>query len=562
MRLLAWISLASLFGTALAQEIPKLDVVITGGRIVDGSGNPWYRADVGIREGRIVALGRLAEVESNQRIDAADRVVAPGFIDLMGQQTLVYVQDRVAAECRLRQGITTHVSGEGWSHAPQNERTQPSVEVAGRKVHWRTFAEYFRILEEAGLPLNVAHNVGAGQVRAVVMGRDDRRPTAGELRSMEELVDQAMRDGAGGLSTALIYTPGAFAQTEELIALARIAGRHGGVYSTHLRNESGQLLASIDEAIRIGREAEIAVHIYHLKAAGRENWPLMARAIERIDEARRRGIQVTADIYPYIRNGIGLAAFIPPWHYARGADAFLASLSDPAVRRKVRDEMELPVAAWENWYRHIGGDWDKALIYEIGRHPNPEIVGLSVAEAARRMGRDSWELFFELVQATGVGVAPESMDEEQKRIALRAPWTMIETDTQPINPATAKSTHPRAFGTFPRVLAKYVREENVLTLEDAVRRMTSLPATLLRMEDRGRIAPGMAADVVVFDPQKIQDKSTFANPLVYAEGVDYLLVNGTVVIDDGKTTGALPGQVLRHRAARLVETGGTSRPRR
>jgi N-acyl-D-amino-acid deacylase len=521
------------------------DVLIQNARIVDGAGNPWYRGDVAIRDGRIARVGPRVEGPATRIIDAEDRVVTPGFIDLMGQSTLVLVQDRVTAESRLRQGITTTFSGEGWSHAPQNERTQPDpVELDGREVTWTTFDEYFRLLEEEGVALNVVHNVGATQIRRMILGEEDVQPSPEQMEEMLALVEEAMEDGAVGLSTSLIYPPAIYAPTEEIIHMARVAAGYGGVYYSHIRNESGLLLEALDEAFRIGREAGIPVHIYHLKAAGEENWPLMAEAIARIDEARASGMDVTADIYPYIRNGIGLRSFLPPGYFAEGEEAFRERLYDPDLRARLREEVET-TSDWENWYRHVGSDWDRVLITGAGSHSDPAITGLSVSEAAAAAGADTWDMFFDLVQAGGVSVAPESMNEEQKHQALRAPWVMIDTDTQPINPATVSSTHPRAFGAFPRVIARYVRQDSVLTLEEAVKRMTSLPANRLGLHDRGLIAPGLAADLVVFDPERITDRATFTDPLQYSEGVDYLFVNGELVIDGEELTDALPGQVLR-----------------
>jgi N-acyl-D-amino-acid deacylase len=521
------------------------DLVIQNARVVDGAGNPWYRASIGIRDGQIAEIGIIENTGAARIIDARDRVVTPGFIDLMGQSTFVLVQDRVTAESRLRQGITTTFSGEGWSHAPQNSRTQPRpLELEGREVSWQTFDEYFRLLEREGVALNVVHNVGATQIRRMVLGDEDVQATPEQMQEMLDLVEQAMRDGAVGLSTSLIYPPAIYAPTEEIIEMARVAGRYGGVYYSHIRNESGQLLEALEEAFRIGREGEIPVHIYHLKAAGEENWPLMAEAIALIDRARAEGMDVTADIYPYIRNGIGLRSFLPPRYFAEGEAAFLERLSDPGLRARLRQEVET-TSDWENWFRHVGFDWDRVLITGAGNHADAGITGLSVAEAAAREGKEVWDMFFDLVQAGGVGVAPESMNEEQKHQALRAPWVMIDTDTQPINPATVTSTHPRAFGAFPRVIAKYVREDGVLTLEEAVKRMTSLPANRLGLHDRGLIAPGMAADLVIFDPDRLTDRATFTDPLQYSEGVDYLMVNGVLVIDEEQLTGALPGAVIR-----------------
>lgn len=543
------LALPALVVAGRTAEPDALDLAIVNARIVDGAGNPWFRGSVGLRGGRIVEVRPGAPLAAPRVIDAADRVVAPGFIDLMGQSTLIYIQDRGAAESRLRQGITTHHHGEGGSHAPLNRRLQPrDLAIDGRNFRWSTYAEYFKILEDFGLPLNVVHNVGAAQVRQLVIGDVNRPPTAAELAEMERHVDQAMRDGAVGLSTSLIYPPGIYASTDELVALARVAARHGGVYFSHIRNESGGLLAAIDEALHIGRAGGLPVHIYHLKAAGRAHWPLVPRAIEKIDAARRAGLDVTADVYPYIRNGLNLGAFLPPWHYDAGRAKFLTALADPALRRRVRAEVEAPESNWENWFHHVGRDWDKVLITGAGDFPEKRIAGLSVAQAAKLLNRDVWDFAFDLIQyerTRGASVAPESMDEGQKHQILRAPWTMIDTDTSPANPAHTASTHPRAFGAFPRVLAKYVREDRVLSLEEAVRRMTSLAANRLGLPDRGRIAPGQAADLVIFDPEKIQDRATFASPLLFAEGVDHLLVNGTPVIEDRRLTGARPGRTLR-----------------
>lgn len=537
-------ALAALWVLPAELAAQRLDLLITGGRVVDGTGTPWFRADVGIRDGRIVEIGALSGREAARTIDAADRVVAPGFIDLMGVSSFPLIADPASAESKLRQGITTMMVGEGGSHAPQNERTLGAgPEVGGRRLTWRSFDDYFRIMEEARPALNVVHNVGLAQIRRVVLGDSARAPTPAQLEEMKGLVRQAMEQGAVGVSTALIYPPGTYASTEELVELARASAPYGGVYFTHMRNESGALLEAIDEAIAVGERAGIPTHIYHLKAAGEENWPLMERALERIAAARRRGLDVTADVYPYVRNGLGIAALIHPRHFAEGGDAFLRTLSDPAVRRVVREEME-STSDWENWYRHVGRDWDKVLIVEAGAE-NQDVVGHSVRAAAQRRGVDPWDLFFALVQAGGVGVTPESMDEAQKHAALRAPFVGLDTDAPPTNPATEKSAHPRAFGAFPRVLAKYVREEQVIPLETAVQKMTSFTANRLGLRDRGRIAPGMVADLVIFDPARIQDRATYTEPLRFAEGIDFQIINGVLTIAEGQLTGERPGRVLR-----------------
>lgn len=521
-----------------------LDILITDGRVVDGGGNPWYRADVGIRDGRIVAVGELTDREAVRTIDAADRVVAPGFIDMMGQSTLVLVTDPPSAESKLRQGITTYLSGEGGSPAPRSPDWDP-VTIGDEERSWTTYAEYFGILEERGIPLNVVHDVGLTQVRRVVLGDNDVAPTPEQLEEMKTLVREAMEDGAVGTSTSLIYPPAIYAGTDELVELTRVAAEYGGVYFTHMRNESHAVLDAIREALDVGEGAGVPVHIYHLKAAGEANWPLMEEALALIDSARAAGMDVTADIYPYIRNGIGLGSFLHPRHYAEGTDAFLETLSDPALRAELRREVET-TSDWENWYRHVGMDWDAVLIVSAPEEVDPAVVNRSVAEAAEVLDTDPWNAFFDLVQAGGVSVNPRSMNEEQKRQALMTPFVMIDTDASPVNPETTDSSHPRAFGAFPRVIAKYVREDGVLSLEDAVRRMTSMAAHRLGLHDRGYVAPGMAADLVIFDPEEIRDVADFgAEAMRYAEGVDFLLVNGRLVIEDGELLSVTPGRVLR-----------------
>lgn len=527
---------------------PAYDLLITNARVVDGAGNPWFRADVAIQGERIAAVGHLAGANAARTIDARDRVLTPGFIDMMGQSSLVLVTDPPSAESKLRQGITTYLSGEGGSAAPQPADDPGEVTVDGTVERWTSFAEYFGILERYGIAINVVHDVGLTQVRSVVLGDEDVAPTPEQLEEMKALVRQAMEDGAVGVSTSLIYPPAIYASTDELAALAAVAGEYGGVYFTHMRNESFAVLEAIREALTIGTRANVPVHIYHLKAAGQENWPLMRRSLALIDSARAAGRDVTADVYPYVRNGIGLTSFLHPRHYARGADVFLATLDDAGVRSELRREVET-TADWENWYRHVGMDWNNVLIVEAPAEIDSRVIGGSVADAAAVLGTpDAWSAFFELVKTGGVGVNPLSMDEQQKWDALRAPYMMIDTDADPVNPATAASSHPRAFGTFPRVIAKYVRDDAVLTLEEAVRRMSSLAAHRLGLYDRGIVAPGMAADLVLFDPERLRDRADFTDPMVYSAGVDVLLVNGTVVIDEGTLTDARPGRLLKRTA--------------
>lgn len=534
-----------------AQAEDTWDFLITNARIVDGSGNPWFRGAVAIDDGKIAWIGNEATetMRAARIIDAKDRVVSPGFMDFMGQSTLVYVTNPASAQSRLTQGITVHLSGEGGSPAPQNETTQPDpVMIQGKPYRWRTYKEYFDILEKLGVPVNVVHNVGAAQVRRVVMGVEDRKPTPREMDAMKTLVDDAMRDGASGLSTALIYPPGNYQTTAELVELAKMVKPYGGFYSTHMRNESNQLLQAIDESIAIGKGADIPVQIYHLKAAGVKNWPLMQKAVDKIADARTAGLDVTTDIYPYVRNGIGLGSFVPPWSYAKGAEAFYRTLADPKVRADLRKVVETDTS-WENWYDHVGQDWANVQITDdrLGK----ELAGLSIAEAAKLRGKEVWTFVFDTIAEGGVSVAPLSMNEEQKRIALKAPFVMINTDTSPASPdVDGIATHPRAYGTMPRVLAKYVREEKVIPLEEAIRRMTSASANRLGLFDRGRLGVGYAADVLIFDPDTVQDRATFENPAQYSTGMDYVFVNGVLAIDDGKLTGARAGKVIRYDRAR------------
>jgi N-acyl-D-aspartate/D-glutamate deacylase len=544
------VTLVTLFGCAVSgggtsgfdREVP-FDVLISGARVIDGTGNPWFRADVGIRGDLIAEVGSLGGRDAVRTIEARDRIVSPGFIDMMGQSSLVLITDPPSAESKLRQGITTYLSGEGGSPAPQSAETQSSpLIIDGDSVRWNTYAEYFAIMERFGIPINVVHDVGLTQVRRVVLGEGDVQPTAVQLEEMKALVRQAMEDGAVGTSTSLIYPPAVYARTEELIELTRVAGEYGGVYFTHMRNESHAVLEAIREAITIGEGAGVPVHIYHLKAAGQDNWPLMSDALALIDSARAEGVDITADIYPYIRNGIGLGSFLHPRHYAEGTDVFLATLSDTELRSRLREEVE-STSDWENWYRHVGMDWNNVLIVSA---PDPNVINLSIAGAAEVLGTDVWSAFFDLVQNGGVSVNPKSMNEEQKWQALRADFVMIDTDASPVNPATTASSHPRAFGAFPRVIAKYVREDGVLTLEDAVRRMSSLAAHRLGLYSRGVVAPGMIADLVVFDEEELRDEADFGvDAMQYALGVDYLFVNGTLVIDDGQMMDSQPGRLLK-----------------
>lgn len=519
--------LALACGLATAQPF---DLVVAGGRVIDGSGNAWYRADIGVRQGKIAAIGALANAATSRRIDARGMAVAPGFVDMMGASSEPLLADRRSAESKLRQGITTLLAGEGNSVAPSEK--------------WPRFSTYFKALEAKGIPINAAHNVGAAQIRRMVIGVENRAPTPAELDRMRRHVEEAMQDGAVGVSTALIYPPGTYATTAELVELVKVAGKYGGIYLTHMRNESHAVLDAIRESMEIGTKSGAPVHVFHLKAAGEENWPKMAEAIRLIQSARDRGQDVTADIYPYVRNGIGLGSFLHPRHYGKGAAPFLKTLADPNVRAALRKEVE-STSDWENWYRHVGRNWDNVLVASVGAGVDKRFEGKSVAAIAKLRGADEWTAFFDLVASGEVSVNPKSMNEDQKHQAFRTEWVSVCTDAAPVAIDKATGAHPRAFGSFPRVLAKYVRDDKVLSLESAVRKMSSLAANRLGLWDRGRIAPGMAADLVVFDPAKIQDMASFEKPLAFPVGMPYVIVNGAVAIDNGVFTAANGGRVLR-----------------
>jgi N-acyl-D-amino-acid deacylase len=527
--------------TCAHSQTPKFDLIITGGRIVDGTGNPWFRADVGIQSGHIVEVGNLTGRAASRIIRLHDEVVAPGFIDMMGDTSQPLLKDRINAESKLRQGVTTLLAGEGDSDAPQNEKTNPAGPIL-----WRTFGEYSQMLEKKGIAINVAYDVGAGQVRQYVMGDSDAIPTRPQLEAMKELVARAMQDGAVGLTTALIYPPGSYAKPAEITELAKVVAQYGGIYMSHMRSESNHLADSINETIAVGRDAGIPSHVFHLKAAGSENWDKFDAAINTIQDARDHGLDVTADIYPYVRNGLPLKSFIPPNYFSNGEAALITSLSEPAVREKLKHEIETG-EDWENWYLHVGGNWDDVLVAHATSQQDKIYEGKSIAEVAKLRGESDWNTVFDLIQHGDVDdVDPKSMNEEQKRMALERPWVSICIDEPPMNIGTVSSAHPRAFGSFPRILAKYVREDKVLTMEQAVRQMSSLPANLLQLYDRGRIAPGMAADLVIFDPETVQDTATFAKPLSYPRGIPYVIVNGKVEIDNGELTAENAGKVLRH----------------
>ena len=549
--------------SSLVVQQPQYDLLIRNGRIIDGTGSPWYAGDLAIRDGRIAAIGTLVGARARRTIDAGRMVVAPGFIDMLGQSDLsILVAPQLPS--KIFQGITTEFTGEGGSAGPLNEKILAADRTAYEHFKitpdWRTLGQYFSRLERQGIGINVGDYVGATQVRRMVLGDDDRTPNREELDRMRQLVREAMRDGAVGLSTSLQYPPAPYAKTEELIALATEASRAGGVYATHMRSESDDILPALDEAIRIGREANIPVEIWHLKVAGKRNFGRMPEVIARIDSARRAGVDIAADTYAYPAWFNSLSAMVPPWAHDGGTGKLLERLRDPAARRRIRHDMETQ-GSWENnAWQEISNPG--AIL--IGAVQNPALLplqGKTLAEVARQRKADPIDALLDLLIEDGAytSVAVFGMDEPDVTLALQQPWVSINNDSQGTRPdgiLGRDHPHPRAYGTFPRILRKYVREEKRLSLEDAIRKFTSLPAQRMRLGDRGVLKAGMWADIVVFDPDSVRDRATFEKPHQLSEGMRWVLVNGVPVIADGKATGALPGKVLRGPG-----TSGRSSPR-
>ncbi|HTT64091.1 MAG TPA: D-aminoacylase [Bryobacteraceae bacterium] len=528
------------------------DVVIQHGRIIDGTGSPWYAGDIGIRQGRIAAIGNLAGAPAKRTIDARGMVVAPGFIDMLGQSELtILVNPHLPS--KIYQGITTEITGEGTSVAPENdailEADHVEYEHYGIKPDWRTFRDYFARLEKQGMGINLASYVGATQVRRMVLGDVDRAPSAAELDRMKALVRDAMRDGAVGLSTSLQYAPAPYATTAELTALAAEAGRYGGIYATHMRSEGDAIIPALDEAIRIGREARIPVEIWHLKTAGKANWGRMPEVIAHIQQARDAGVDITADTYAYPAGFNSLSAIIPPWAHDGGDARLIERLKDPAIRARIRKEMQTPGGNWENEWQEMTGP--ESIL--VGAVASPKLLpyqGKTIAQIAKLWGKDPFDTIFDLLieDHAFTSVAIFIMSEPDIVLALQQPWVSICNDSQGAAPdglLGKEHPHPRAYGTFPRILRKYVREEKKLTLADAIRKFSALPAQRMRLADRGVLKEGMWADMVIFDPATIRDRATFESPNQLSEGMRFVLVNGVPVIDEGKMTNALPGKVLR-----------------
>jgi N-acyl-D-aspartate/D-glutamate deacylase len=534
-----------------AQASGPFDIVITNGHIIDGTGSPWYSGDIGIRVGKIAAIGNLTAAPRQRTIDAGGKVVAPGFIDMLGQSELtILVDPRLPS--KIYQGITSEITGEGNSIAPLNDAIIESDRIGydHYKINpeWRSLRQYFTRLEKQGIGINLATYVGATQVRRMVLGDDNKQPTPEQLDQMKALVREAMKDGAVGVSTSLEYAPAPYAKTDELIALATEAGKAGGIYATHMRNESDSVLDAIDEALRIGREAHVPVEIWHIKVAGKNNWGRMPQVVAKINSARANGADVTADTYAYTAWYNDFSAFIPAWAHDGGTAKLVERLKDPATRERIRKDMLTRSRDWDNEWQEIPGS--DAIM--IGAVANPKLVplqGKRLSEIAKLWNKDPMDALFDfLIDDPTTGVAVFGMSQPDVTLALQQPWVSIDNDSEGTSPEGVLGQahpHPRAYGTFPRILSKYVRKEKVLTLEDAIRKCSALPAQRMRLTDRGVLKQGMWADVVIFDPATVRDRATFDNPNQLSDGMEYVLVSGVPVIDQGKMTGKLPGKVLR-----------------
>jgi N-acyl-D-amino-acid deacylase len=551
-RAVAVLCISFLAGASSRAEAQACDVLFAGGRVVDGTGAPWFRGDVCVVGDRIAAVGDLRAATAKRRIDASRLVVAPGFIDMLGQSEYSVLVDNRAAS-KITQGITTEITGEGTSIAPLNQRMidqQKEVwERYGVTPSWRTLAEYWKVFETAPPTINLGTFVGAGGVRNLVLGEGERAATPEELQRMEGAVAKAMEDGAFGLSTSLLYVPDRYASTEEIVALAKVAARYGGTYITHLRSESNKVDEALDEAFRVAREARLPVQVYHLKISCKANWGRMSHILERIEQARARGLDVSADQYPYVAGENGLVANLPPWVLEGGRDRMLERLKDPGVRARVKEELSKEDPERESQYLCAGGP-SGILVASVVNTALKKYEGRTLAQIAQEERKDPVDVLMDLVIAdrgNSYGIT-FTMGESDVRTALRHPLVSLCTD------AEARATdgifaqeksHPRAWGSAARILGKYVREEKLLTLEEAVRKMTSLPASRMGLQDRGIVRPGMMADLVAFDPDTVRDVATFADPLHYSEGIPYVAVNGQLVVEGGMITGARPGRSLK-----------------
>jgi dihydroorotase/N-acyl-D-amino-acid deacylase len=537
---------------ALPRAAAMDDLVFEGARVVDGTGAPWFVADVSVRDGKIAAVGRLDRRPARRRIDARGLVVAPGFIDLLGQSEYNVLVDSRAAS-KITQGITTEVTGEGVSIAPINQKmiddSRDVYQKYGVWPDWRTLDGYFRTLERRGTAVNLGTFVGSGGLRSYVVGDENRAATSTEIASMKALLEQGMREGALGVSSSLQYIPNIYSSTEELVALAKVAARYGGAYFTHQRSESSRIDSSLDEVFSIAREAKIHAQVWHLKTAYRPNWGRMPQVLAKIDAAREQGLDVSANQYPYNRASNGLDACLPPWVREGGRDALLKRLADPGTRERVKADMARETTDWENQYLGAGGA-PGVMVSAVLSDALKRYEGRTIAAVGEDEKKDPRDALIDIVIADRANASCiiSIMDEKDVRTALAHPLVSFGTDSEAKaidGPFSKEYSHPRGWGSAARVLGHYVRDEKLLTLEEAVRKMTSFAASSAGLPDRGILRPGFAADLAVFDPKTVHDVATFEAPNRYSEGFRYVAVNGVLVVDGGKLTGKTPGKALR-----------------
>lgn len=544
------ISIVLLAAPPQIQDRPY-DIVIRNGRIVDGTGNPWYYADIAVEGDRITTVGHVSMGAGKREIDARGLVVAPGFIDIHSHSDFLLLEDGTA-QSKIRQGVTTDVLGEGSSPGPYKGKLKPhKVTAGGKELTWTTLGGYFDTLEKSGTSINVASYVGIDNIWESVMGPSHERPTTAQKQEMKTLLDEAMKDGALGLSTMLAMPPGSLTTTDDLVELSRVVARHGGSYSTHNRHEGAGVFDAVKEAIAIGERAGLPVDIIHLKIADQALWGRMPEIIGLIEEARARGVNVQANVYPYTRGNNNLSSIIPPWAHEGGTTRMLERLKDSAQRQRLKKDIREGITGWYNHYTAVGGDWSRMLVSGKGSY---EGLTMDRIIATRNRGKDKpqdgLDVLFDLLVEEGGSIPTVYAHHTEKdmRLALAQPWCSIGSDGSAY--ATEGllrrgSPHPRNFGTFPRVLGVYVRETKTLRLEDAVRKMTSMNATRIGIRDRGTLRPGAFADITLFDADRVIDKSTYTQPFQYNEGIEYVMVNGKVVLDRGKHTGEKPGRALR-----------------
>jgi N-acyl-D-amino-acid deacylase len=540
-------------GRGVLADEPMYDLLIRQGRIVDGTGNPWFLGDVAVRGDRIVAVGRVPAGTAKRVIEARGLVVAPGFIDMHSHSDYLILEDG-RAQSKIHQGVTTEVLGEGRSAGPfQGKLPAKRMTVRGKKVEWTTLGGYFDILEREGISVNIASYVGLDNLWQSVMGNSYDRPTPAQFQQMEALLEEAMKEGAFGMATMLAMPPGSLATTDDIIRLCRVVARYKGIYSTHNRNEGIGVREAVQEAITIGEKAGVPVDVIHFKIADQKLWGKMNELVAMIEAARARGVNVQTNVYPYTRGNNNLASIIPPWAHEGGNRAMLERLKDKSVRERLKKDIREGIPGWYNHYTAVGGDWSRMLVSGKGPY---EGLTMDRIIAARTKGMDpppdSLDVLFDILieQGGSVPTVYAHHTEKDMQLVLIQPWCSIGSDGSAYaisGPLRRGNPHPRNFGTFPRVLGVYVRRLGLLRLEDAVRKMTSLNAAKLGIQDRGLLRPGMYADLTLFDAERVIDKATYTSPFHYNEGIEYVIVNGQVVLDKGKHTGALPGRVLRRR---------------